>query len=75
MPIAVDGQHPALPFCHTELRAPKPKLARYTKEINTLGDHIRKRRLGLKLLQLDVAEQIGVHEQTVTGWEGNAMSA
>jgi transcriptional regulator with XRE-family HTH domain len=62
----------ALPFCHLELRAARRKPARYPKEINTLGDHIRARRLGLKLLQKQVADQIGVHEQTITGWERNA---
>jgi transcriptional regulator with XRE-family HTH domain len=61
-----------LPFCHFELRAPKPKPSCYPKEINTLGDHIRARRLDLKLLQKEVAEQIGVHELTITNWEGNA---
>jgi transcriptional regulator with XRE-family HTH domain len=43
----------------------------YPKEINTLGDHIRKHCLDLKLLQRHVAEQIGVHEQTIAGWERN----
>ncbi|MHB1957493.1 MAG: helix-turn-helix domain-containing protein [Acidobacteriaceae bacterium] len=61
-----------MPFCHAELRAPKPKPSQYRNEINTLGDHIRKRRLDLKLLQKQVADQIGVHEQTITGWERNA---
>ena len=28
--------------------------------------------MDLKLLQKQVAEQIGVHEMTITGWEGNA---
>ena len=46
--------------------------ANYPKQINTLGDHIRARRLDLKLLQAQVADQIGVHELTITGWEGNA---
>jgi transcriptional regulator with XRE-family HTH domain len=62
----------ALPFCHAELRAPKPKSDHYPKGISTLGDHIRKRRLDLKLLQMQVAEQIGVDEATVTNWERNA---
>lgn len=44
----------------------------YPKEINTLGDHIRARRLDLKLLQKQVADRIGVHELTITSWEGNA---
>jgi transcriptional regulator with XRE-family HTH domain len=61
-----------LPFCHAELRASKPKPDHYPKEINTLGDHIRTRRLDLKLLQRQVADQIGVHEMTITGWESNA---
>ena len=44
----------------------------YPKEINTLGDHIRTRRLDLKLLQKQVADEIGVHEMTITNWEVNA---
>jgi len=65
---------PALPFCHSELRALRPKSGRYPKEINTLGDHIRSRRLDLNLLQRQVAEQIGVIEITITNWECNATS-
>ena len=61
-----------MPFCHFEFRAAKPKPERYPKEINTLGDHIRTRRLDPKLLQKQVADQIEVHEQTITGWERNA---
>jgi len=64
----------ALPFCHAELWTPKPKSLQYPKQINGLGDHIRARRLDLKLLQKQVADQIGVHEQTITGWERNATS-
>jgi transcriptional regulator with XRE-family HTH domain len=63
-----------LPFCHAELRAPKPKPEQYPKEINSLGDHIRTRRLDLKLLQRQVAEQIGVYEATITNWERNAST-
>jgi transcriptional regulator with XRE-family HTH domain len=44
----------------------------YPKQINNLGDHIRARRLDLKLLQKQIADEIGVHETTITGWEGNA---
>jgi transcriptional regulator with XRE-family HTH domain len=61
-----------LPFCHREFRAAKPKCAYYPKQINSLGDHIRARRLDLKLLQGQVAEEVGVHEMTITGWESNA---
>jgi len=64
----------ALPFCHSELRAAKRKPAKYPEQFNSLGDHIRARRLDLKLLQKQVAEQIGVHELTITGWEVNATA-
>jgi transcriptional regulator with XRE-family HTH domain len=62
---------PALPFCHSELRAPRRKPAEYPKQINSLGDHILARRLDLKVLQKQVSDLIGVHEMTITGWEGN----
>jgi transcriptional regulator with XRE-family HTH domain len=61
-----------LPFCHFEFLAARPKPPQYPNQINSLGDHIRTRRLDLKLLQKQVADQIGVHELTITGWEGNA---
>jgi transcriptional regulator with XRE-family HTH domain len=61
-----------LPFCHAEFRVIKPHPSHYPKEINTLGDHIRSHRLDLKLLQKQVADQIGVHELTITNWEVNA---
>jgi DNA-binding XRE family transcriptional regulator len=61
----------ALPFCHLELRAARHKPSKYPKQINSLGAHIRARRVDLKLLQKQVADQIGVHELTITGWERN----
>lgn len=59
-----------MPFCRARLEAPW-KAANYPNEINHLGDHIRRRRLDLGLLQKDVAGQIGVHEQTIHHWEAN----
>ncbi len=38
-------------------------------ELHTVGDHLRKRRLDLGLLQRDVAAQIGVNTATVANWE------
>jgi transcriptional regulator with XRE-family HTH domain len=55
-----------------ELRAARRKHAQYPKQINSLGDHMRSHRLDLKLLQKQVADQIGAHEMTITLWEGNA---
>ncbi len=40
-------------------------------DLNTLGDHLRRRRLILRLLQRQVAEQIGVTKATVHNWETN----
>jgi transcriptional regulator with XRE-family HTH domain len=36
-----------------------------------LGDHIRRRRLDLGVLQKDIAARIGVDESTVNNWECN----
>jgi transcriptional regulator with XRE-family HTH domain len=59
----------ALPFCSLKLKSTKPISDQYPKEINTLGDHIRKRRLDLGLLQREVAEKIGVTKATIYHWE------
>jgi transcriptional regulator with XRE-family HTH domain len=60
-----------LPCCRWRLKGQKPLPAAYPKEINTLGDNIRKRRLDLGLLQRDVAAQIGVNKDTIYNWEMN----
>jgi transcriptional regulator with XRE-family HTH domain len=51
------------------LQAQKPPLAAYPRELRTLGDHLRRRRLDLGLLQREVAEQLGVDATTVYNWE------
>jgi transcriptional regulator with XRE-family HTH domain len=38
-------------------------------ELHTIGDHLRRRRLVLKLLQQQVAEQIGVDKTSIHNWE------
>ncbi|MGB6690746.1 MAG: helix-turn-helix transcriptional regulator [Terracidiphilus sp.] len=54
------------------LRAARRRPAKYPKQINSSGDHIRARRLDLNFLQKRVADQIGVDESTITNWERNA---
>jgi transcriptional regulator with XRE-family HTH domain len=69
-------RHPrtvVLPFCHIALKAPKPPSLPYPRELNTLGNHLRKRRLDLKLTQKDVAEKLGVDKTTVQFWENNRV--
>lgn len=46
-----------------------PLSKQYPREINSLGDHLRKRRLDLGFLQREVAEKIGVTEATIWNWE------
>jgi DNA-binding XRE family transcriptional regulator len=58
----------ALPFCHLQLRTPKPD-GRYPIQLQRLGDHIRKRRLDLGLLQKEVAARLGADPTTVNNWE------
>jgi transcriptional regulator with XRE-family HTH domain len=60
-----------LPFCHVTLSAKKPQSEPYPKAPITLGDHFRKRRLDLKLLQKDVGKLLGVDETTIWNWENN----
>ena len=65
---------PALPFCHFALKAQKPLSPTYPSSPETLGDHIRKRRLDLKLYQKQVAEILGCDEDSVCYWENNRTS-
>src|SRR5712692_6052163 len=60
-------RHPRVAFCHVERRQERRPNG-YPKEINTLGDHLQKRRLDLGLEWKDVAEQIGVDATTVALW-------
>jgi len=53
------------------LSAKKPLSGAYPVSLTTLGDHIRKRRLDLKLLQKDVAVMLAVDTMTVNNWERN----
>ena len=49
------------------LKGQKP--SKIPKALNTWGDHIKKRRLELGLLQREVAERIGVNETSIYDWE------
>lgn len=51
--------------------AKKPSYKDYPKELNTLGDHLRKVRLDRNMSQSDVAEVIGADTDTITCWELN----
>jgi transcriptional regulator with XRE-family HTH domain len=68
--VLIERHLPALPFCHAILKGPRPPSRSYPQQINRLGDHIRKRRLDLKLSQKQAAELLGVNPGTITNWEG-----
>ena len=56
-----------LPTAYTSARRP----VRIPLEPKTIGDHIRRKRLSMKLLQKEVAERIGVKHTSMYIWEGN----
>lgn len=60
---------PALPFCHATLIASRPLPSAFPRELTTLGDHVRQKRLEFGMHQKDVAELLGVDENTVYNWE------
>ena len=60
-----------MPFCKVALWAKKPVSAAYPTELRTVGDHMRKRRLELEMLQKDVAKEFGATVCTYRNWEKN----
>ena len=48
-----------------------PPSRAYPVSLTSLGDHIRKKRLDLRLLQKDVAGVLGVDTTTINNWERN----
>ncbi len=60
-----------MPFCHITLKTQKPLPIVYPRTLKTLGNHLRKRRLDLNLLQKDVAQKLGVGETSIYSWENN----
>jgi DNA-binding XRE family transcriptional regulator len=64
----------ALPFCLATLSAEKPQSGGYPKALSTIGDHTRRRRLDLGLLQKDIPLAIGVDTCTITDREKNSCA-
>ncbi len=61
-----------MPFCSLTLVAKKP--SRIPQNPETLGDHIKRRRLELGLYQAQVAKILTVDESTITNWEKRRTS-
>ena len=47
----------------------KPNVPQYNPNPHTIGEHIRKKRIQSKLPQKATADQLGIDENTLTGWE------
>ena len=50
-------------------RTVKPKPVGYPENPTTIGEHLKKRRMDLRLRQQDVAPQLGVSTPTLSSWE------
>jgi transcriptional regulator with XRE-family HTH domain len=74
MLLASPGVHSGVAFLPCRAADPKPEPSSYPKLLKTLGDHARRKRLELGLLQEEVARQTGVDETTICNWEGNKSS-
>jgi len=62
--------HSCVAFLPLRLKAPRTD-PRLPKELRTLGDHIRKKRIELGLLQRQVADRLGADPQSVNAWDRN----
>lgn len=59
----------ALPFSRYQGKTQKPHSQGYPSEPNTIGEHIRKRRMDLGLTQGGAARRMGVSEDCLCYWE------
>lgn len=60
--------HPCVALLRTTLRA-SWKPANYPENPQSLGEHLRRKRLDLGLLQTEAATQLGCHKATLRLWE------
>jgi transcriptional regulator with XRE-family HTH domain len=59
-----------VPFCGwARLTVKARKQKDYSEEPQTLGEHLKKRRKELGLLQREAAERMGISAETVANWE------
>jgi DNA-binding XRE family transcriptional regulator len=61
-----------LPISQVENTVKRPSKG-YPKEVVTVGDQIRKRRIDLKLFQREVGKMVGASKYEVCQWENNKI--
>ncbi len=59
----------SFPFMNVLISAPKPALEGYPEHLETVGNHIRKKRMDDRLYQREAGELIGVSGAVVELWE------
>lgn len=62
---------PALPCLRFERQTRKPLPFSYPENPGTIGEHIRRKRMDMRLLQSDVAKILNVSPDCITYWENN----
>jgi len=62
-----------LPFCHITFQAKKPDPRKYPDVLRTWGDHIKARRLDLKLTKRQLSLRLDVSDLTIYLWEKNQV--
>lgn len=67
--IVERSEEPLLPFSQLEVVLKKPVGKGYVKNPQTIGNHIRNKRLERKLTQKGLADKLGVHHSSVLHWE------
>lgn len=58
-------------FCELDIESTLPEPKELPKQLISIGDHLRARRILLELAQEDVARLLNVSTDTITGWENN----
>lgn len=71
MLVKLTDELPVLPCLRFEAETGKSMHHSYPKNPISIGEHIKKRRMDLKLYQSDVAESFGVSTDCLTYWENN----
>lgn len=67
--ITYISRPPMFPCIPIRLIAKRPPPLGYPKDLKTLGDHLRKKRLDLELSQKEMAAQLRVSVGTLYNWE------
>jgi transcriptional regulator with XRE-family HTH domain len=61
----------ALPICQSVRKATRAARKGYPRVVESLGDHLRARRMDVGLTQRQVASRLAVTQETVLNWELN----